>query len=68
MEVEIDAAAIYLREGEIGLLLLQNRPPFSGVTYSLCFKPYTGLGLQSGTRQRQTTKTIKNSSFTVQTF
>ena len=49
----MDGAAIYRREEEIGLLLLKNRPPNSGVTYPLCFKPSTGLGLPSGTRQQQ---------------
>ena len=39
-------------EAEIGLLLLKNRPTNSEVTYPLCLKPYTGLGLTSGTRQQ----------------
>ena len=49
----MDGAAIYRREAEIGLLLLKNRPPNSGVTYPLCLKPCTGLGLPSVTRQQQ---------------
>ena len=49
----MDGAAIYHREAEIGLLLLKNTPPISGMTYPLCFKPHTGLGLPSGTRQQQ---------------
>ena len=54
VEVEMDCAAIYRnREAEIGLLLMQNRPPFSRVTYLLCLKPYLVLGFQSSTRQQQ---------------
>ena len=33
MEVEIDGAAIYRQEAEIGLLSLLNGPRFSGTTY-----------------------------------
>ena len=40
VDVEMDGAAIYYCEAEMGLLLLQNRPPISGVTYPLCLKPY----------------------------
>ena len=53
MEVEIDGAAIYRREVEIGVTLLQNKPLFSEEMYSICLKPYTGLGLPSCTRQQQ---------------
>ena len=49
----MDGSAIYRREAEIGLLLLKNRPLNSWVTFLLCFKPYTGLGFPSGTRQQQ---------------
>ena len=48
-----DGAAIYCTEAEIGLLLLKNRPPNAGVTYSLCLKPCTGLSLQGDIRQQQ---------------
>ena len=61
--VEMDGAAIYYTEAEIGLLPLKNWSRISGVTYisnllllvtyTLCLKPYTGLGLPSGTIQRQ---------------
>ena len=49
----MNGAVIYRKEAEIGLLLLKNRPPNSGVTYILCLKPCTMLGLPSGTRQQQ---------------
>ena len=48
----MDGAVIYRKEAEIGLLLLKNRPPNSGVTYSFCLKSCTGLGLSSGMRQQ----------------
>ena len=51
--IVMDGAAIYHCKAEIGLLLLKNRPPYSGVMYLLCPKPYMGLGLPSGTRQLQ---------------
>ena len=47
-----DDVAIYRREAKIKLLLLKNRPRNSGVTYPLCLKPCTGLGLPSGTHQQ----------------
>ena len=46
VEVEMDGAAFYRREAEIGLLIMQNRPPFSGVTYPLRLKPIRGLTLK----------------------
>ena len=58
VEVEMDGAAICRREEEIGLLLLQNRPPFSGVTYLLCIKTYMGLGLPHGTRQQRNNSNV----------
>ena len=47
----MDGDAIYRREAEIELLLLKNRPFYSGVTYTLGLKTLTGLGLPSGPRQ-----------------
>ena len=42
----MDSVAIYRREAEIGLLLLQNRPPFSGVTIPFALNPVRGLASQ----------------------
>ena len=53
VEVEMDDAAIYRREAEIGLLPLYNGPRISGVTYPHCLQPYTGFGLPSGKSQQQ---------------
>ena len=52
----MDAAAIYRTEAEIGLLPLKNGPRISGVTYSLCLKPYTGLDLPKTTTTTTTAK------------
>ena len=49
----MDGDAIYRSEAEFGLLLLKNRPPYSGVTYPFCFKPYMGLSHPSGIRQHE---------------
>ena len=54
----MNCAAIYLREAEIGLLLMKNRPPNSGITYTLCFKPCKAFGHPSGTRQQQQQQNI----------
>ena len=53
VEMEMVSAAIFHTEAEIGLLPLKNGPLISGVTYPLCLKHNTGLGLPSGTRQQQ---------------
>ena len=52
VEVEMYGAAICHTEEKIVLLPLKNGSRISGVTYSLCLKPYMGLGLPSGTCQQ----------------